>query len=166
MSTGKFGDNSGDGSQIEDSQLKLLMESIQGQFRIYNSFLQDMRKELKEINAAQRSNTTRARPHPSTTPTRFQTPEDEEVDNPNHYFRNLNNKLGRVQGRKNVDYLNRYSFTKDGWMTGPRSFSSKEVYEDQYGKQKISFEAVNKEKECKNKMSENILSASKKKEGE
>ncbi|KDP20244.1 hypothetical protein JCGZ_09785 [Jatropha curcas] len=97
------------------------MESIQGQFRSYNSFLQDMRKDLKEIKAARCSNTTRARP--STTSTRFQTPEDEEVNNPNHYFRNLNNKLGRVQGRKNVDYLMiqiRYHSTielKEAWRT-------------------------------------------------
>ncbi|KDP41014.1 hypothetical protein JCGZ_03817 [Jatropha curcas] len=162
MSSGKFGDNSEDESQIDDSQLKLVMESIQEQFRSYNSFLQDMRKDLKEIKAARRSNTTRARP--STTSTRFQTLEDEKVDNPNHYFRNLNNKSGRVQGRKNVDYLNRYSFTKDGWMTGPRSCSSLEVYEDQCEKQEMSFEAVNKE-ECKNKMSENIMSANIRKEG-
>ncbi|KDP42374.1 hypothetical protein JCGZ_01950 [Jatropha curcas] len=57
------------------------MESIQGQFRSYNSFLQDMREELQEIRAAQRSNTTRA--HPSNTPPMiFQIPEDDEVDNP------------------------------------------------------------------------------------
>ncbi|KDP22888.1 hypothetical protein JCGZ_01962 [Jatropha curcas] len=164
MSAGTFGDNSGEGSQMEDPQLKLVMESILGQFRTFNNSIQDMRKELQEFKAAQRSNTIRVRP--STTPNRFKTHEEKKVDNPNHYFRDLNNKLGRVQERKNVDYLNRYSFTKDGWMTIPRSFSSKEVDEDQYGKQKMSFEAVNNEKECKNKTSENILSVNKKKEGE
>ncbi|KDP38324.1 hypothetical protein JCGZ_05754 [Jatropha curcas] len=154
-------DNREDESQIDDSQLKLVMESIQEQFKSFNSFFQDMRKGLKEIKAAQRSNTTRARP--STTLTRFQTTKDEEVDNPNHYFRNLNNELEREQGRKNID---RYSFTKDEWMTSPRSCSSKEVYEDQCEKKKMSFVAVNKEKECKSKMSENMISKNKKKEGE
>ena len=69
MSLSKSGDGSEDESQIDESQLTLVMESIQEQFRSYNSFLQDMRKDLKEIKAAQRSNTTRA--PPSTTPTRF-----------------------------------------------------------------------------------------------
>ncbi|KDP22884.1 hypothetical protein JCGZ_01958 [Jatropha curcas] len=64
-----------------------------------------MRKDLKEIKVARRSNTTRA--SPSATSTRIQTLEGEEVDNPSHYLRNLNNKSGRVQGRK-MDYLNRF----------------------------------------------------------
>ena len=111
MSAGTFGDNSGDGNQVEDPQLKLVMESILGQFRTFNNSVQDMRKELQEFKAAQHSNTTRARP--SATPTSFRTPREKKVDHPDHYFRDLNNKLGRVQERKNVDYLNRYSITKD-----------------------------------------------------
>ncbi|KDP45148.1 hypothetical protein JCGZ_17480 [Jatropha curcas] len=99
MSSGKSGDGNEDESQIDDSQLKLAMESIQEQFRSYNSFLQDMRKDLKEIKAARCSNTARARP--STTSTRIQTLEGEEVDNPNHYFRNLNNKSGREHNNGN-----------------------------------------------------------------
>ncbi|KDP30665.1 hypothetical protein JCGZ_16221 [Jatropha curcas] len=38
------------------------MESIQGQFRTYNNFIQDMREELQEIKAARSSNATRAHP--------------------------------------------------------------------------------------------------------
>ncbi|KDP30528.1 hypothetical protein JCGZ_15237 [Jatropha curcas] len=93
------------------------MESIQEQFESFNSFFQDMRKGLKEIKAAQRSNTTRARP--STTPTRFQTPEDEEVDNPDHYFGDFNNKLGRVVPRHNgVQYglKRRRSAHENAWI--------------------------------------------------
>ncbi|XP_037492802.1 uncharacterized protein LOC119369916 [Jatropha curcas] len=80
MNTGKSGETSGEGNQLQDPQLKLFMESIQGQFRSYNNFLQDMREELQEIKAAQSSNTTRARIN-NTPPTRFQIPNDDEVDN-------------------------------------------------------------------------------------
>ena len=148
---------------MEDPQLKLVMESILGQFRTFNNSVQDMRKELQEFKAAQCSNTRRVRP--SGTPTRFQTLEEKEVDNPNHYFRDLNNKLGRVQERKNVDYLNKYSFTKDERKTILTPVWSKEVYVDQCQNESMRLEVENKEKECKNKMSENILSANKKKEG-
>ncbi|KDP34578.1 hypothetical protein JCGZ_12207 [Jatropha curcas] len=105
--------------KVEDPNLQAFLDALSGEMgritRFMESFndrleLQEQQTERHDHNATRRG-TTRARP--STTTVRFQTLENEEVDNPDHYFRDLNNKLGRVQGRKRVDYLNRYSITKD-----------------------------------------------------
>ncbi|KDP29481.1 hypothetical protein JCGZ_19440 [Jatropha curcas] len=75
MSTGTSGGGNGDGNPIKDPQLKLFMESIQGQFRTFNNLFQDMREELQEMKASQSSNATRARPQ-----VRIQTHDDEETE--------------------------------------------------------------------------------------
>jgi len=158
--------------KVEDPKLQAFLDALSGEMgritRFMESFndrleLQEQQTKRHDHNATRRG-TTRARP--STTPIRFQTPEDEEVDNPDHYFRDLNNKLGRVQGRKSVDYLNRYPITKDERKTILTPVWSEEVYVDQYKKQGMRLEGEKKEKESENKMSENTQSEYKKKEGQ
>ncbi|KDP22932.1 hypothetical protein JCGZ_01839 [Jatropha curcas] len=126
--------------EVEDPKQQAFLDALSakmGRFtRFMDSFndrleLQEQQRKRYDHNATRRG-TTRASPR--TTPIRFQTPEDEEVDNLDYYFRDLNNKLGRVQGRKSVDYLNRYSITKDERKTILTPVWSQEVYVDQYKK--------------------------------
>ncbi|KDP28048.1 hypothetical protein JCGZ_19740 [Jatropha curcas] len=88
MSSGK----SGDGSPINDPQMKLFMEAIHGQFRTFNNLFQDMKEELQEIRASQNSNAMRARPQ-----ARFQVHDDEDTADTN--LNKIDGDLGSIKMR-------------------------------------------------------------------